>query len=129
VESEAAKLFEAVQGWARSSGLGHADATASAAGGVASTWSMLNEHVATGGADCRYCPLCRAIAAARATSPEARQHLASAAASLVQALASSLATTVPSPEPQPEGPVKRAESSRHEASDGDVDSDEKREDG
>lgn len=48
-------------------------------------WQELNEHLATGGQDCQYCPLCRAIALVRQTSPEVRAHLSVAASSLLQA--------------------------------------------
>jgi hypothetical protein len=37
-------------------------------------------------AECRYCPLCAAVRAARSMTPEVREHLASAATSLVLAL-------------------------------------------
>lgn len=82
VGEEAAKLFGALQDWAREnkqSYAGHLDDLASAAASV-------NEHIATGGQDCRYCPVCQTISTVRATSPEVKRHLASAAASLLQAL-------------------------------------------
>jgi len=97
VGEEALKLLEALQGWARQSGSDYADATASAAAGAASTVHQVNEHLATGGADCTYCPLCRLISVVRGTSPEVKQHLTSAAASLMQAAAGALATPVPEP--------------------------------
>ena len=56
---------------------------------------QVNEHLATGGADCTYCPLCQLISAVRGTSPEVKQHLTSAATSLMQAAAGVLATPVP----------------------------------
>ena len=92
---EAAKLLAALQGWAKDTGGDYADATGSAAAAAASAFGRINEHVATGGQDCRYCPVCRAIAALRQTSPEVREHLATAAASLVQAAASAMATPAP----------------------------------
>ena len=95
VGEEAAKLLHALQDWAGSSGGEYADATASAAAGAAATWQRLNEHVATGGPECRYCPVCQVIAAVRQTSPEVRAHLTSAASSLLQAAAGLLATQVP----------------------------------
>ena len=52
----------------------------------------LNDHIATGGEDCRYCPVCRAIQVVRGTSPEVKEQLASAAASLLQAAAGALAS-------------------------------------
>ena len=104
---EAAKLLEALQGWAKESGSDYADATAAAAAGAASKLSQVNEHIATGGQDCRYCPLCQLISAVRGTSPEVRQHLSSAAGSLMQAAAGMLATTVPDQSGRRDGPVER----------------------
>lgn len=74
VGEEAAKLLHALQDWAEGSG---------------------SEHTAADGADCTYCPLCRLISAVSGTSPEVRQHLSTAAYSLMQAAAVALATTVP----------------------------------
>lgn len=39
-----------------------------------------------GGPECRYCPICQVVRWARATSPEAREHLTNAALSLTLAL-------------------------------------------
>lgn len=94
IGDEAAKLLQALQGWAKESSGEYAEAAASAAEGAASTWQLLNQHVATGGAECRYCPLCQVISAVRSTSPEVRQHLSTAASSLLQAAAGMLATDV-----------------------------------
>jgi hypothetical protein len=98
VGEEAAKLLQALQDWAKESGADYAGAATSAAEGAATTWQRVNEHVATGGEDCRYCPLCQVISAVRGTSPEVREHLATAATSLMHAAAGMLATTVPGPE-------------------------------
>lgn len=92
---EATKLLAALQDWARDSGNEYAGAGAAAASGAASTAQRVHEHLATGGEDCRYCPLCRVISAVRGTSPEVRGHLASAATSLMNAAAGVLATQVP----------------------------------
>lgn len=94
---EAVKLLHALQEWARDSGSDYADAAASAVASAAAGVQHLDEHVATGGADCTYCPLCRVISAVRGTSPEVRDHLRSAGTSLLQAAAGMLATTVPDP--------------------------------
>ena len=45
----------------------------------------VDAHVATGGEDCRYCPVCRAIHHAREASPELRHHVVTAARSLLAA--------------------------------------------
>jgi len=54
--------------------------------------------VATGGEDCRFCPVCQVIHAVRTTNPEVKAHLASAASSLLHAAAGVLATQVPRPD-------------------------------
>jgi len=95
---EAAKLLSALQDWARDSGSEYAGATAAAAAGAASTLRDLDAHIATGGPDCTYCPVCRLIHVVRGTSPEVRQHLRTAATSLMEAAAGVLATPVRRPE-------------------------------
>jgi len=68
---EAARLFEAVQDWARRTSGG--------------------EHrvpLATGSPECQLCPVCQLIGLLRATRPETVEHLAEAAAALVAALRS-----------------------------------------
>lgn len=94
VAEEAAKLLQALQGWARESGAERPGAAAAAAAGAAGAFKDINEHLATG-EDCRYCPVCRVIALVRETSPEVKGHLASAATSLMQAAATAMATHVP----------------------------------
>jgi len=69
VGEEAAKLFGALAGWA----------------------SDVSDHVDTGAAECTYCPICRTVHVIRQASPEVRDHLAVAAASLMQAAAGVLA--------------------------------------
>jgi hypothetical protein len=95
VGEEAVKLLQALQDWARESGSDYADATAAGVGSATAAVHRLDEHIATDGADCTYCPLCRVISAVRGTSPEVRDHLRSAGTSLLQAAAGMLATTVP----------------------------------
>lgn len=68
VAEEATKLFEAMGAWAR---------------GAAES---VDEHLATGSAECTICPLCQVISAVRGTRPEVVEHLADAAGSLVAAL-------------------------------------------
>jgi len=76
---EAAKLFAAVQDWARQ--------------------RFDHEHLATGSAECQVCPVCQTVAALRQVKPETVEHLMDAAASLVAALKATVG--VP---PQPSGP-------------------------
>ena len=78
VAEEAAKLLGALQGWTS----GGAGDPASRAAGLLHD---VNEHIATGAAECRYCPLCQVIGAVRDTSPEVKQHLATATTSLLHA--------------------------------------------
>lgn len=82
VGEEAAKLFGALQDWARESGAAQAGGLVD---GLAGQLQDVSDHVAHG-EDCRYCPLCQAIRIFRQTSPEVRQHLVSAAGSLAQAV-------------------------------------------
>lgn len=95
VGEEAAKLFAALSGWAKDQGTDYAGTAAGAASAVSDALHDVNEHIATGGADCRYCPLCQVISLVRTTSPEVKAHLAIAASSLMQAAAGVLATQVP----------------------------------
>lgn len=92
VGEEATKLLGALSDWARHQGTDFSSAAAGAADAFTHTVKDVGEHVATGGQDCRYCPVCQVIHAVRATSPEVRAHLSLAASSLVQAAAGLLAT-------------------------------------
>ena len=91
---EAAKLLGAMAEWARE----HRPDLGTAVGGLAEQVSAaahdVDAHLGTG-EECRYCPICRAVQFYRAASPEVRDHLSAAAASLAQAAAAALATAVP----------------------------------
>jgi len=87
VVDEAAKLLGALQDWARDNATRQGAAGASAAAGMADRLSEINAHLATGGDDCVYCPVCQVIHAVRQTSPEVRAHLTTAASALLQAAA------------------------------------------
>jgi hypothetical protein len=80
--SEAVKLLGVLADWA-------GDHTADADG-----------HLATGSAECLYCPICRTVHAVRQASPEVRTQLTTAASALLQAAAGLLAA-VGDAEPQP----------------------------
>lgn len=84
---EAVKLLQAIQEWTRETNSG--DSGRRVPGGLLSD---LNEHIATGGKDCQYCPVCQLIAAVRTMSPEVKSHLGTAASSLLQAASGILAT-------------------------------------
>jgi hypothetical protein len=92
VGDEAAKLLGALSDWAREQGTDYAGTASGAAGAFAQAVKGVNEHVATGGEDCRYCPVCQVIHVVRGTSPEVRAHLSLAASSLMHAAAGLLAT-------------------------------------
>lgn len=96
VGEEAAKLFTALSGWAKDQRTDSADSALGAMGAMSDMFNNVNEHIATGGTDCKYCPVCQVISAVRATSPEVKAHLAVAASSLMHAAAGVLATQVPS---------------------------------
>ena len=81
VGDEAAKLFGALAGWANDH--------------MGDRAREIDEHLATGSAECLYCPVCRTVHAVRQASPEVRAHLVTAASSLLQAAAGALATAVP----------------------------------
>jgi len=76
VAEEAAKLFEALQAWAR--------------GAAASGGAYGAGHVATDAAECRLCPFCQLLGLARSARPETFEHLLDATGSLVAALRSVL---------------------------------------
>jgi len=64
----------------------------STAADASSAFRNLNEHIATDGQECRYCPLCPLISAVREVSPEVKQHLSAAASSLLQAAMAAMST-------------------------------------
>src|SRR3954468_20502769 len=49
------------------------------------------EHIATGAPECRYCPVCRAIAASRTSGPDVVSHVRSAGESLYAAVREAVA--------------------------------------
>ena len=81
---EAARLFAAVQDWARTRGAG----------------LLAGEHLATGAPECTACPVCQAVSALRQVRPETVEHLLDAAASVAAALRTAVAEP-PSPTPPP----------------------------
>ncbi len=103
VGDEAAKLLDALSGWAReqSGDRGSLAGLGDLAEHAAASFAEVNEHLATGDAECTYCPICRTVHAIRRTSPEVRAHLTTAASSLLSAAAQLLATAAPEPDPPP----------------------------
>ncbi len=94
---EAAKLLGALSGWAREHGVEAGDGLSGLASQAAASAHELNDHLATGAAECTVCPLCRAVSVVRQVSPEVTAHLSAAATSLAQAAAAFLATAPRTP--------------------------------
>jgi hypothetical protein len=99
VGDEAAKLLGALAGWAGE----HA--------------RDVDEHIATGSAECLYCPVCRTVHAVRQASPEVKAQLASAAATFLEA-AAGLLTAAGNTEP-PASRVQHIDLGADDANDAD----------
>ena len=106
VGEEAAKLLGALSDWARDHGSEVGDGLDGLVSHAAASLQDINDHVATGSAECAYCPICRTVHVVRQTSPEVRAHLAQAASSLLKAAAGVLATVPP---PETSGRAPRVE--------------------
>lgn len=78
VGEETAKLLGALADWAK-------DQSGAWAG-------QIDAHIATGAAECQYCPICRTVHVLREASPEVKAQLATAASSFLQAAAGILGT-------------------------------------
>lgn len=94
LSEETERLLGAVRDWARDHGGEIAREVGDAAEGWRRSAGSAREHL-PGGADCRWCPVCRAAAAVRSLNPEVKAHLLVAATSLAQAAAAALETHVP----------------------------------
>jgi hypothetical protein len=92
---ETARLLGALSGWAREHAGDAGEGLSGLAAQAAASAHDLNEHLATGSAECTVCPVCRTVHAVRQLSPEVTSHLTSAMASLAQAAAAIMATTHP----------------------------------
>ena len=92
---EAAKLLGALSGWARDHAGEASEGLSGFAAHAAASAHDLNEHLATGSAECTVCPVCRTVHAVRQLSPEVKAHLATAMTSLAQAAAAVMATSTP----------------------------------
>lgn len=99
VAEETAKLLGALSGWAKDHGADVGSGLGAGLGaGLGGAFHEASSHFATGGDDCKYCPLCRVVHIVRESSPEVRTHLAIAAASLAQAASAVLQAAVPDEE-------------------------------
>ena len=90
---EAAKLLGALSGWAREHAGDAGEGLSGLAAQAADSAHDLNEHLATGSAECTVCPVCRTVHAVRQLSPEVKAHLTTAVTSLAQAAAAVMATS------------------------------------
>jgi len=95
VGEEALKLFGALLDLARQQGADVGGGLSGLADQASSLAHEVNGHIATGSAECKYCPVCRVVHAVRETSPEVKAHLLTAATSLLQAAAGVLETVPP----------------------------------
>lgn len=98
---EALRLVGALSGWVAQHGTdtqhGAEEILRQASEGVQQMAHGFEDHLATGAAECTWCPICRSVHAVRTLSPEVKSHLTSAAASLVKAAAALMATPPPGP--------------------------------
>lgn len=98
---ETAKLLSALTGFAREHASDLGEGVTGLAAQAAAAAGDVSEHLATGAAECAYCPLCRVVHAVRHLSPEVRAHLTVATSSLAQAVAALMATPGPPPQGDP----------------------------
>ena len=90
---EAARLLNALSDWAREHAGEAGEGLSGLATQAAASAHDLNEHLATGSAECMVCPVCRTVHAVRQLSPEVKEHLNTAVTSLAQAAAAIMAPT------------------------------------
>ncbi len=95
VAEEAAKLFGALGDWAKANAGSGAEGVGHLGDAIGRAVHDVDEHLATGAAECRFCPLCRIVQAVRDTDPEVTAHLTAAAVSIMHAANGLLATAVP----------------------------------
>jgi hypothetical protein len=126
VGEEALKLFGALADMARERGVEAGGGVAGLADQASSLVHEVNDHIATGSAECRYCPVCRVVHAVRETSPEVKAHLLTAATSLLQAAAGVLETVPP---PDQDAPQRGAAVERIDLDGGDDSGDDSGNDG
>jgi hypothetical protein len=81
---EAAKLIAVVQGWAADQA-GERSSSGDAGHTAHTGHTGQTDDAGRVPAECRWCPLCQLVRAAKATSPEVREHLTAAALSLALA--------------------------------------------
>ncbi|GAA1920475.1 hypothetical protein [Nocardioides hwasunensis] len=87
LSEEAAKLFGALSGWARDQAGEASEVLSDLSAHATTTADDLDDHLATGSAECTACPVCRVVHTVRQLSPELTEHLTAAMSSLAQAAA------------------------------------------
>ena len=85
VAEEAVRLIGALSDWAKD------------------TVGEVDRHLATGAAECAYCPICRAVHAARDLSPEVKTQLATAATTFLHAAAGLMSGAAAGPRGRADG--------------------------
>lgn len=108
VGEEAAQLLAALADWARDHGSELGTGVAGLAGQAAESARQVSDHLATGDAECQFCPVCRAVHLVRQASPEVRSHLTSATSSLLQAAAGLVAAAAAAGGSPGAGPGRRS---------------------
>lgn len=73
---------------------------------VARTFPEVETHLATGSAECRWCPVCRGVAALR--DPELSDRIAAAVTTVAGTLAAVLDAATRPPAPAPDRPAEPA---------------------
>lgn len=106
--------MEALAGWAGEQGHDVGEGASGLVGSMAEAFRDVDDHIATGAPECRYCPICRMAHVIRETSPEVKAHLATAAHSLLQAAAGMVATAIPDQESSAGFERIRVDDSDHE---------------
>lgn len=99
---EAAKLFDVLRRRMRTSGGSATD----------DVWSQaIRDHggIATGAPECRYCPICRTIAAARTSGQEVMDHMVDAGQALYAAFRETMAAYERTRPPRREADGDRAD--------------------
>ncbi|MGN6162391.1 MAG: hypothetical protein ACTHOG_11920 [Marmoricola sp.] len=92
---EASQLFAVLSGMARDQAAQYSAGAESMTASATAAVRAVNEHIATGDAECTYCPICRVVHFARSASPEVKAHLSTALLSLAQAASAAMAPPQP----------------------------------
>lgn len=105
VLDEAVKLFETLR--RRMNGAAPGGAAGSMGDAAGDVWSQAvheaADHLATGAPECRYCPICRTVSAARESGPDIVAHVVEAGQSLMAAAREAMAAYERSRPPQRPG--------------------------